>query len=156
MSAFVLAAAVMAALAAAIVALPLLRDKKSRVAGVLAAVLVAGAAAGLYPLWSNWDWNAPPPQPETAVPAPDVMAMVAKLEQRLRDNPSDLAGWLMLGKSYVALQRLDDAVTAYDHAHQLDAKEYRWHSGSGRSVEPARRRTGVAGVCAVVRGRIAR
>jgi cytochrome c-type biogenesis protein CcmH len=134
MSTFVLAAAIMAAIASAIAAFPLLRDKKSRAVGALTAVLLAGAAAGLYPLWSNWDWHAPPPQQEAAAPAPDVIAMVAKLEQRLRDNPGDLAGWLMLGKSYVALQRLDDAVTAYDHAHQLDAKNVEGTLGLGEAL----------------------
>jgi cytochrome c-type biogenesis protein CcmH len=134
MSTFVIAAALMAVIAAAIVALPLVRDKKSRAAGALAAIVTAGAAAGLYPLWSNWDWNAPPPPQEAALPAPDVMAMVAKLEQRMRDNPGDLAGWLMLGKSYVALQRLDDAVTAYDHAHQLDAKNVEATLGLGEAL----------------------
>jgi cytochrome c-type biogenesis protein CcmH len=144
MSIFVIAAALMAAFAAAIVAFPLLRDKKSRAAGALAAVLVAGAAAALYPLWSNWDWNAPLQPQETAVPAPDVLAMVAKLEQRLRENPNELAGWLMLGKSYVALQRLDDAVAAY---------ERRGHPRIGRGPEPSSRRTGVARSRAAVRGR---
>jgi cytochrome c-type biogenesis protein CcmH len=117
MSAFLLVAALMAAIAATIVAVPLVRHKKSRLIGALAAFLVAGAAAGLYPLWSNWDWHAPE-QPQGPA-APDVLAMVAKLEKHLRDQPDDLAGWLMLGRSYMALQRLDDAVSAYDRAHQL-------------------------------------
>jgi hypothetical protein len=47
--------------------------------------------------------------------------MVAKLEAHMRDDPKDLRGWMMLGRSYVALERLDDAILAYDHAHQLDA-----------------------------------
>jgi cytochrome c-type biogenesis protein CcmH len=125
MSAFIIVAALMAAIAAAVVALPLVRDKTTRLVGALAALLVAGAAAGLYPLWSNWDWHAP--AQAQAIAAPEVAAMMAKLEQHLRDDPNDLAGWLMLGRSYTALQRLDDAVAAYDHAHQL----------AGNSVEAA-------------------
>jgi cytochrome c-type biogenesis protein CcmH len=125
MSAFLIVAALMAAIAAAIVAVPLLRDKRSRIIGFGAAFLVAGAAAGLYPLWSNWDWHAP--VQAQSMPAPDVLAMVAKLEGHLRDDPNDLAGWLMLGRSYLALQRMDDAVKAYDRAHRL----------SGNSVEAA-------------------
>ena len=78
MSAFLIVAALMAAIAAAFVALPLLREKKSRIIGALAAVLLAGAAAGLYPLWSNWNWHAP--VQAQSMPAPDVLAMVAKLE----------------------------------------------------------------------------
>ena len=70
--------------------------------GAVAAVLIVGAAAGLYPLWSNWDWHALRRQQCQAARAPDVAAMVGKLEQHLRDQPDDLAGWLMLGRSYVA------------------------------------------------------
>jgi cytochrome c-type biogenesis protein CcmH len=132
MNAFLVVAALMAAIAATVVAVPLMRDKKSRLVGALAALLVAGAAAGLYPLWSNWDWHAPT-QPQAAV-APDVSAMIAKLEQHLRDDPNDLAGWLMLGRSYLALQRLDDAVGAYDHAHRLDAKSAEAALGLGEAI----------------------
>jgi cytochrome c-type biogenesis protein CcmH len=117
MTTFIVVAALMAAIAAATVAVPLLRSQRSRLLGVLAAALVAGAAAGLYPLWSNWDWDAP--ADARAAQSPDVLAMVSKLEQHLKDQPSDLEGWLMLGRSYMALERADDAVMAYQHAYDL-------------------------------------
>jgi cytochrome c-type biogenesis protein CcmH len=134
MNAFLIVAALMAAIAAAVVAIPLMRDRKGRVIGALAALLVAGSAAGLYPLWSNWDWHAPPPAAPPATAAPDVIAMVAKLEKHLREDPNDLAGWLMLGRSYSALQRLDDAVSAYERAHQLDAKSAEASLGLGEAL----------------------
>jgi len=120
MNTFFVIAALMAAIAACIVAYPLLRHRQHRLLGAVVAVLVVGAAAGLYPLWSNWNWRAAAQAPAGA--GPDVLAMVAKLEGHLRDQPADLTGWLMLGRSYVALNRLDDAIVAYDHAHQLDQK----------------------------------
>jgi len=132
MSAFIIVAALMAAIAATVVAVPLMRDKKNRLAGALAALLVAGAAAGLYPLWSNWDWHAP--AQAQAIAAPEVAAMMAKLEQHLRDDPNDLAGWLMLGRSYTALQRLDDAVTAYDRAHRLAGNNAEADLGLGEAL----------------------
>ena len=132
MSAFLIVAALMAAIAATFVALPLLRDKKNRIIGALAAVLVAGAAAGLYPLWSNWDWHAP--APAQSMPAPDVLAMVAKLEQHMREDPGDLAGWLMLGRSYLTLQRMDDAVGAYDRAHRLKGDSTEAALGLGEAI----------------------
>ena len=132
MSAFLIVAAFMAAIAAAIVALPLLREKRSRIVGAVAACVLAGAAAGLYPLWSNWDWHAP--VAEQSMPAPDVLAMVKKLEQHMRDDPGDLAGWLMLGRSYLALQRMDDAVNAYDRAHQVNGSSVEAALGLGEAI----------------------
>ena len=116
MTTFVVVAALMAALAASAVAVPLLRHRQ-RIVGAAAAVLIVAAAAGLYPLWSNWHWHDSAQNPAAG---PDVAAMVAKLETHLRDDPNDLAGWVMLGRSYVALERMDDAIVAYDHAHRLD------------------------------------
>ena len=130
MSTFLLIAAFMAAIAAAAVALPLLRNRQSRVLGAVAGVLVMGAAAVLYPLWSNWNWHAPE-QPQVS---PQVLAMVARLEQRLRDEPNDIAGWVMLGRSYTALERLDDAILAYDHAHRLDANNVDAMLGLGEAL----------------------
>jgi cytochrome c-type biogenesis protein CcmH len=122
----------MAAIAAGAVALPLLRDRQSRLLGALLAVTVIGASAGLYPLWSNWNWHAPA-QSEAAA-GPDVAAMVAKLEKRLQDQPNNLTGWLMLGRSYLTLNRLDDAVVAYDHAYQLDSKNVDAAMGLGEAM----------------------
>ena len=132
MTSFLIIAAVMAAIAAAVVSLPLLRERQSRIAGAVLALLVIGAAAGLYPLWSNWSWRAPA---ESAAPGgPDVAAMVAKLEKHLHDEPSDLQGWLMLGRSYLALNRLDDGIVAYDHAHRLDPKSADAVMGLGEAM----------------------
>jgi cytochrome c-type biogenesis protein CcmH len=132
MNTFLVIAAVMVAIAAGAVAIPLLRDKQSRWAAGLAAVIIIGASAGLYPLWSNWDWKAPA-QSEAAA-GPDVAAMVAKLEKHLRDNPGDFRGWLMMGRSYLALNRMDDAVAAFDHAHRLDAKSAEADVGLGEAM----------------------
>ena len=117
MTTFIVVAALMAAIAAATVAVPLLRSKRSRLLGILTAVLIAGAAAGLYPLWSNWNWHAP--AEANAAQSPDVLAMVGKLEQHLKEQPDDREGWLMMGRSYMALERADDAVMAYQHAYDL-------------------------------------
>jgi len=129
MNTFLVIAACMAAIAATAVAWPLLRHRQSRLLGAAAGVLVIGAAAVLYPLWSNWNWHAPA-QPQVS---PDVLAMVARLEQHMRDQPNDIRGWLM-GRSYVALQRFDDATQAYDHAHRLDANNVEAMLGLGEAL----------------------
>ena len=118
MSTFIFIAAVMAAIAATAVAFPLLRSPRSRLAGALAGVLVMAAAAGLYPLWSNWNWRAA----MAAKPPVDtqVLEMLAKLERHMKDAPDDIKGWLLLGQSDLALERADGAIDAYEHAHRLD------------------------------------
>jgi cytochrome c-type biogenesis protein CcmH len=124
MNTFLVLAAIMAVAAALAVALPLLRYKQSRWIGALAGVVVIAAAAGLYPLWSNWNWQAAAQaQAQAGAAGPDVLAMVAKLEQHLQDSPADQTGWLMLGRSYLALQRLDEAVSAYDRAYRLGTSD---------------------------------
>ena len=118
MNTFIFIAAAMAAIAATAVAFPLLRSPRSRLAGALAGVLVMAAAAGLYPLWSNWNWRAA----MAAKPAVDtqVLEMLAKLERHMKDAPDDIKGWLLLGQSDLALERADGAIDAYEHAHRLD------------------------------------
>ena len=48
--------------------------------------------------------------------ARDVEAMVGRLSARLRQDPEDAAGWVMLARSYIVLRRYDDAVRAYENA----------------------------------------
>jgi cytochrome c-type biogenesis protein CcmH len=40
----------------------------------------------------------------------------------------------MLGRSYIALERMDDAIVAYDHAHQLDAANPEAALGLGEAM----------------------
>jgi cytochrome c-type biogenesis protein CcmH len=131
MTLFVVVAALMAALAASAVAVPLWRHRQSRTLGAAAAVLIVAAAAALYPLWSNWHWRESAQNPAAG---PDVAAMVSKLETHLREDPNDLTGWVMLGRSYVALERMDDAIVAYDHAHRLDAGNAEAALGLGEAM----------------------
>lgn len=48
-----------------------------------------------------------------------IQQMVAALAERLKAQPADLEGWLMLGRSYTALQRYQDAATAFRRAADL-------------------------------------
>ena len=51
--------------------------------------------------------------------AASVDSLLAGLEQRLRDDPDDAKGWLLLAKSYDHLGRESDATAAYDKAAAL-------------------------------------
>lgn len=48
-----------------------------------------------------------------------IEGMVGSLAARLEDNPDDLQGWIMLGRSYTVLGRLDEAGAALSRASEL-------------------------------------
>jgi cytochrome c-type biogenesis protein CcmH len=87
--------------------------------------------------------------PSAANPAPaqrtqgQIEANVAKLAQRLKDNPQDAQGWTMLARSYSSLERFADAAGAYAKATELSPNnadlwaEYAFATGmaGGRSLE---------------------
>jgi cytochrome c-type biogenesis protein CcmH len=118
MIAFVLVAGTLAAGAAVLLILPLLRGRPDArpvagiAAGVMLFVLLFGTA-GLYAALSNFTWVDEPVVAET--PA----AMTAKLARRMAAEPDNLEGWLMLGRSYTALEQFPLAARAYQRADRL-------------------------------------
>jgi len=55
---------------------------------------------------------------------PNPMEMVAKLEARLKENPDDLQGQIMAGRSYQALGRTAEAQKAWGKVLELDPKQH--------------------------------
>lgn len=70
-------------------------------------------------------------EPRGQVPAPDrheigsgeLEQRVAALVERLKADPSQLDGWVMLGRSYTALGRWRDAVSAFRRAVELQPRD---------------------------------
>lgn len=50
---------------------------------------------------------------------PSIDEMVEILAARLRQDPENAQGWKMLGKTYVVLQRIPQALSAFEKAYQL-------------------------------------
>lgn len=61
--------------------------------------------------------------PQKAMTAQDIEGMVAKLAARLQENPDDLNGWVMLGRSYKMMGRYAEAVAAYEKGESLIEKD---------------------------------
>ena len=55
------------------------------------------------------------------VPSMDVL--VARLAERMEREPENVQGWLMLGRSYLAIGQTQDAVNSYERARQLAPEE---------------------------------
>jgi cytochrome c-type biogenesis protein CcmH len=130
---FVLLAAALTMASVVAVAIPLLRRAAAGAAAApwtalaAAGLLVVGSAA-LYVSWSNWQWRA-----ASAADSPETM--VAQLARRLEHDPSDLNGWLMLGRSYVALQEYPLAVRAFGRAVRLsDGKNVEALTGEAEAL----------------------
>jgi cytochrome c-type biogenesis protein CcmH len=103
---------------------------KTRSGQWAAIILVVGIpllAAGLYnmlgsqqiiPLLAQMQAN-PPPAAAAGKGQMSVEEMVEKLAQRMRSQPDDMKGWVMLARSYVVLKRYDAAVDAYRNILRL-------------------------------------
>ena len=105
-------------------------DTAPRMAGgsrwpvVVVALAVPVLAIGLYFLVGTPEGLEP--QIETVQPEQNhpttpeqIEAMVAGLAERLKSEPDNAEGWVMLARSYTALRRYPDASAAYTHAVDL-------------------------------------
>jgi cytochrome c-type biogenesis protein CcmH len=119
---FILAGALMVSLALGLLAWPLWRGRTSEGRGTLIALAVVVVAlplgtALMYRTSSNWSWDPTVNQGPAGQHSLDEA--VVKLEARLRDNPGDVDGWLLLARSHYVSQRFQKASEAYGKAYEL-------------------------------------
>ncbi|RMH37403.1 MAG: tetratricopeptide repeat protein [Nitrospirae bacterium] len=90
-------------------------------------VLVMAASLGIYTFvhWQALQRMAANSSPVSGAPNP--LEMVARLEERLRNNPDDLEGQIMAGRSYMALERYEDARRAWEKVLELDPTNHEAH-----------------------------
>jgi cytochrome c-type biogenesis protein CcmH len=126
--AFIVACVVMAAVAIAFVVRPLVKSsadpgaKPAKWAAVATAVALPLLAALLYAKVTTNQWGEQPTA-ATATANPEIEGMVNQLEERLKREPNDAEGWVMLGRSFVMLGRYPRAVDAYQQAYDLTKGE---------------------------------
>ena len=92
-------------------------------------VFVVTGATGVYKL-VHWQFERKATASDEGMPAAmpiNPEEMVARLEKRLQENPDDLQGQIMAGRSYMALQRWGDAKRAWNKVLELDPRNYTAH-----------------------------
>ncbi len=58
-------------------------------------------------------------QQQDPAQAAKMEAMVGRLAEKLLSDPDDVEGWLLLGRSYIAMERIDDAMNAFKRARKI-------------------------------------
>lgn len=96
-----------------------------RWAALVLILLIPGLTIGLYQLVGTQEIipllakGAAAPARTPTQGAHSLEEMVERLAERLRQEPDNAEGWVMLARSYTSLQRFPDAAVAYARAHQL-------------------------------------
>ena len=102
--------------AAIVVGWPLIQhEKRLSLQSISAIVVVLALSAGMYATIGT------PQEKSAGSELASIEEMVAGLDQRLRDNPDDLSGWKMLGRTNFQLRDYDKAIQAYERAVQLES-----------------------------------
>ncbi len=103
------------------------RRRRRRAAALALGLCVPALAAGVYASFGTPGLpdrpfaERPPAAAESAVTA--LSEPVERLAARLANDPDDLEGWLLLGRSYLVLQRFGDAADALRQAAALSGDD---------------------------------
>lgn len=100
------------------------RSALVKITAVLTVLALPVLSIALYAAYQGW------PTADQMVSAqaesgetPSVEQMVSGLASRLEQNPNDLDGWIMLGRSYRVMNRYTEAVQAYRKANELSGEK---------------------------------
>jgi cytochrome c-type biogenesis protein CcmH len=98
------------------IAIPLYRtEKRLSVNSTLAVAIVVLISVSVY-----FQIGTPDAETPESGAMPSVEEMVDSLAQKLRDNPDDLPGWKLLGRSYIQMRNFPAAATAYERAVDIE------------------------------------
>lgn len=93
--------------------------KSGRIPAIVTAVVVPVLAVSLYLGLGRADLISAPTQTGAAPGVHQIEEMMTKLIKHLQEQPGDSEGWVMLGRSYTALQQYNKAQMAYTRAYAL-------------------------------------
>jgi cytochrome c-type biogenesis protein CcmH len=89
---------------------------RRRAAAVAAVIFVPIAAAPIYLVHGSPQLPGAPLAERMAEGDQSIMALIARVEEHLQQNPKDARGWEVVAPVYLRLGRFDDAVKARRHA----------------------------------------
>ncbi len=93
--------------------------RRAGLSALLIGITLPVAAALLYFSLGNLPALSPERAQAPKVTAQQIEEMVARLAARLEANPDEPNGWIMLGRSYKAMGRYDEASRAFSKAEVL-------------------------------------
>jgi len=108
---------------------PAPRSRSAFVAAVTVALLLPAGAIVMYRIVGEPRALDPASIPPPAAQAPtehagqDMDQAIAKLAEKLKQNPDDVAGWTLLGRAYLETEHFSEARDALKHAHDLAPNE---------------------------------
>ena len=119
---------------------PLGRGARMALAGSLAVAVPAVAVA----LYGHLGVPGQPDKPYDVAQAerqqlggdqdPTILAMIEALSARLVENPNDVDGWQLLGRTYRALNRLEEAAASLRQAAKLGSTDPETYATLGESI----------------------
>ena len=121
---FIAICVLLTAAAVALLVRPLLRPaqaetvptSRSGIAAIVVGTVLPLAAFAIYFLATSWSWD-PARHGQTAA-AGDLQQMVAQLQGRLANQPDDIEGWKLLGRSATVLGDYALARDAFQNANE--------------------------------------
>ncbi|WP_210398057.1 c-type cytochrome biogenesis protein CcmI [Motiliproteus sediminis] len=130
--------------------LPQLREERSLWLPVGLSLLVPVLAVYLYLQWGASTELAMPRQqqqashPDSGHDMQGIEQQIANLEARLQENPDNSQGWFTLGRTYMTLNRYEEAFNAFtrvgelvgEHAEILSQQAQAIYFGAGHRVTP--------------------
>jgi len=99
-------------------------QRKGWVPAIASGLVVLLASIGIYSILQIQAAQKLMAVEEQMGGGPNPMEMVARLEKRLKENPDDLQGQIMAGRSYQALKRHAEAQQAWAKVLELDPKQH--------------------------------
>ena len=115
-------------------------ERKAKIVPAVGLILLVTAAALLYAWLGRPDLPGSAARGSDQLPQQalaelgDINQMLAKLRARLKENPDEFEGWLLLARSNLSLGRYQEAANAFGRAAELQAGDAEIYALQGQAL----------------------